>query len=85
MTKKTPPNRLKEQREKSRLSQTEVAKMLDISVATVSRHEGQNRGLTRAMIEKYAQLYKVSAAELYVELPDEDGDEPAELKKLLSF
>ena len=71
-TKTTPPNRLREQREKSRLSQSEVAKMLDISVATVSRHEGQNRGLTRIMVDAYAKLYKVSAAELFVDLPEED-------------
>jgi transcriptional regulator with XRE-family HTH domain len=70
---KTPKNRLKEQRELSRLSQSEVAKMLDISVATVSRHEGQNRGLTRPMVDAYAKLYKVSAAELFVDLPEEEG------------
>lgn len=69
---KTPPNRLLEQRDRSRLSQSEVAKILDVSIATVSRHESQNRGLTRDMIDKYAQLYKVSAAELFIELPEAD-------------
>lgn len=72
-TKKVPPNRLKLQREKSRLTQSEVARVLELSVASVSRHETSNRGLTREMIEKYASLYKVASAELFVELPTEDN------------
>lgn len=75
-----PPNRLKEQRERSRLSQSEVAKFLDVSVATVSRHESRNHGLTRELVDKYARLFKVSPAEIYVELPLAT-DEPADTKK----
>lgn len=66
-------NRLKEQREASRLSQDEVAKLLDVSVATVSRHESSSRGLTKDMIEKYAGLYKVSSVELFLDIPDDEA------------
>lgn len=83
---KLPPNRLKYQREKSRLTQQEVAKMLGVSLATVSRHENSSRGLTRKVIDQYAGLYKVTSAELFVDLPEsEDGEETPELQQLLKF
>jgi transcriptional regulator with XRE-family HTH domain len=73
-----PPNRLREQRERSRLTVSEVARFLDVSIATVSRHETSNRGLTRNMIEKYAGLYKVTSAELFIDLPEYPTETPTE-------
>ena len=67
------PNKLKEQRQRSRLSQAEVAKMLDITVAAVSRHENGNRQLSRDLATQYARLYKISAAELFVDLDTTDS------------
>lgn len=60
-------NRLREQREKSRLTQKEVAKLLDIDFTTVSAHENGRRGLTAAEIGKYAHLYKVQSYELFLD------------------
>lgn len=83
MTRSTPlpprNNRLSEQREKSRLTQKEVAKLLDIDFTTVSAHENGRRGLTQSEIKKYAALYKVESYELFLdsrgkpltELPEE--------------
>ena len=73
-----PGNRLKEQRERSRLTQEEVAKLLDVSVATVSRHESSSRGLSADMIANYSALYKVPSHELFVRIEDlEEGEVPA--------
>lgn len=59
-------NRLRQQREKSRLTQKEVAKLLDVDFTTVSKHESGTRGLTSAEIAKYAALYKVQSHELFI-------------------
>lgn len=67
-------NRLKYQRTKSRLTQAEVAKLLDTTEATVSRHESAERGLNKEWIEKYAHLYKVSSVELFVEVDTNEDD-----------
>jgi len=67
-----PKNRLREQRRRSRLSQDDVARLLGISVAAVSRHESGHHGLSRAFVIRYAKLFKVTAAELYVELVSDD-------------
>jgi transcriptional regulator with XRE-family HTH domain len=66
--KKATPNRLKTLRERSRLSQTEVAKLLDISLSTVCRHENSSRGLQKEVLIGYAKLYKVTSAEVFVDL-----------------
>lgn len=72
MTRSTAPlpprrNRLSEQREKSRLTQKEVAKLLDIDFTTVSAHENGRRGLTQPEIKKYAALFKVESYELFLD------------------
>ncbi|KKL85476.1 hypothetical protein LCGC14_1954320 [marine sediment metagenome] len=61
------PNRLSALRDRSRLTQAEVAKLLDIDETTVARHESGTRKLPHEMVEKYAKLYKVSSYELYLE------------------
>lgn len=58
-------NRLRELREKSRLTQKEVAKLLDVDHTTVNKHEAGTRGLTSGEIEKYAQVFKVQSHELF--------------------
>lgn len=63
-------NRLAELRERSRLTQEEVGKLLDLAPSTVSKHESGTRSLSPELVEKYAGLYKVSTYELYVN-PDE--------------
>jgi len=66
------PNRLRELRLKSKLTQEEVAKLLDIDHTTVSKHETLQRALGRREAIKYAQLYKVETHELFLELGDDD-------------
>ena len=73
-----PPNRLALLRERSKLSQSEVSKMLEMSVSTISRHENSSRGLTRDVLIKYARLYKVTSAEIFIELEEEDTATGAE-------
>lgn len=63
-------NRLREQREKSRLTIGEVAKLLNITPGAVSRHESSSRSLSDEMIKAYAELYKVQSHELFFELND---------------
>lgn len=58
-------NKLKEQREQSRLTIYEVAKLLDVQASTVSRHESSSSSLSEEMLTKYAQLYKVRTHELF--------------------
>lgn len=68
-TRVPPPrqNRLKFLRERSRLTQQEVAKLLDMDFTTVSKHESGTRGLAESEIAQYAKLYKVSSYELFFE------------------
>ena len=65
-------NNLKNLREARKLTQKEVGKMLDLSTSAVCRHEVNSRGLTLPRVEAYANLYKVSAAEIFVTLPHDD-------------
>jgi putative transcriptional regulator len=75
MTNKILKNRLRELREARKLTQQEVAKLLDIDHTTISRHESGSRGLSPEDIQKYARLYKVESYELFIDpegLQEED-------------
>ena len=67
-----PKNRLRELRDRSRLTQEEVSTLTGISVAAISRHENCSRGLSRDAIERYAGVYKVRTYEIFVD-PAEVG------------
>jgi transcriptional regulator with XRE-family HTH domain len=78
MMNKIPKNRLRELRETCKLTQQEVAKLLDIDHTTVSRHESGSRSLSPEDIQKYARLYKVESYELFIDpksLQEEDEAE----------
>ena len=81
MANKILKNRLRELRETRKLTQQEVAKLLDIDHTTVSRHESGSRDLSPEDIQKYARLYKVESYELFIdprdlrEQEDESEDE----------
>lgn len=59
-------NRLKEFRDRARLTLQEVSMITGFSVPTISRHESGERGLTEEALVKYASLYKVHTYELFV-------------------
>lgn len=61
-----PKNRLKEFRDRSRLTLQEVSTLTGYSVPTISRHESGGRALSEEAILKYAALYKVNTHELFV-------------------
>lgn len=58
-------NRLKELRDRSRLTLQEVSLITGFSVPAISRHESGERGLTEEAIVKYASLYKVHTYQLF--------------------
>lgn len=58
-------NRLKELRDRSRLTLQEVGMITGFSVPTISRHESGERGLSEEAMIKYASLYKVRTHELF--------------------
>lgn len=58
-------NRLKELRDRSRLTLQEVGMITGFSVPTISRHESGERGLSQEAMIKYASLYKVHTHELF--------------------
>lgn len=71
--KSIPKNRLQQLRERHKpkgfwLTQGEVAKVLGIAEATVSRHESGERGLSHDDVEAYAKLYKVQTHEIFANL-----------------
>ena len=78
MTNKILKNRLRELREARKLTQQEVAKLLDIDHTTVSRHESGSRDLSPEDIQKYARLYKVESYELFIDPKDLQGEDEAE-------
>lgn len=66
MAKERKKNRLRELRLERKLTQEEVAKLLDMDNTTVSKHETGLRGLSMEDIKKYARLYKVEPFELFI-------------------
>lgn len=70
-----PKNRLKEFRDRSRLTLEEVSILTGFSVTTISRHESGSRSLSEEAIDKYAALYKVKTHELFMEPTEVVGDE----------
>ena len=77
MMNKTPKNRLRELREARKLTQQEVAKLLDIDHTTISRHESGSRGLSPEDVQKYARLYKVESYELFIDPRDLQEEDEA--------
>lgn len=67
-----PKNRLKELRDRSRLTLQEVSILTGYSVPTISRHESSSRTLSEEAIIKYAALYKVNTHELFMVAPREE-------------
>lgn len=61
-----PSNRLKELRNRSRLTLQEVSTLTGYSVAAISRHEAGSRKLSEEAIAKYAALYKVPTHQLFI-------------------
>lgn len=68
------PNRLKELRDRSRLTLQEVSTLTGYGVATISRHENGGRSLSEEAILKYASLYKVPSHQLFMK-PMTEGEE----------
>ena len=64
--KQIPANRLKELRDRSRLTLPEVATLTGYDTTTISKYENRRRALTEEAICKFAALYKVKTHELFV-------------------
>lgn len=61
-----PKNRLKELRDRSRLTLEEVSIITGFKVPTISRHENGSRSLSEQAIQKYAALYKVPTHQIFM-------------------
>lgn len=61
----TQENRLRELRDRSRLTLNEVSILTGYDITTISRHESGQRGLSAEAVDKYASLYKVKTHELF--------------------
>ena len=70
-----PRNRLRELRDRSRLTLEEVSLITGFGVATISRHESCGRSLSEEAIDKYAALYKVKTHELFFTTGEDTGEE----------
>ena len=70
-----PQNRLRELRDRSRLTLQEVSILTGFTVSTISRHEGGGRSLSEEAILKYANLYKVPTHQLFIEPNISAGEE----------
>ena len=67
-----PMNRLRELRDRSRLTLEEVSLITGFGVTTISRHENGSRSLSEEAILKYAQLYKVHTYEIFRQAEEVD-------------
>lgn len=63
-------NRIRALRERARLTQTELAKLLDVDETAVSRWESGSRPLTPTVLGRLAKIFKCETWELLV---DRDG------------
>jgi DNA-binding transcriptional regulator YiaG len=61
------PNRIKVLRERSRLTQRELALLMGTDDSTVAKHEAASRGLTPDEIRKYSRIFKCESYELFLE------------------
>lgn len=68
------PNRIKDLRLRSRLTQSELAQLVGLSLSTVCKHEAKHRGLTDDAIARYAQVFKVKTYEIFVDRAELEGD-----------
>ena len=59
-------NRIAEFRNRARLTQAELGKLMDLDHTTISRHESGDRNLTPDDITKYAKVFKVDTWELFM-------------------
>lgn len=75
---KTTQNRLRELRDRSRLTLQEVSTLTGFGVSTISRHESGDRALSEEAIIKYASLYKVHTYELFTATAEEDTNNDSE-------
>lgn len=73
MKESIPSNRLRELRDRSRLTLQEVSTLTGFSVAAISRHENGSRSISDDAVIKYAALYKVHTYEIFVD-PRESVD-----------
>lgn len=65
MKTRIPKNKLREYRDRSRLTLNEVSVLTGYDPTTISKHENSNRALTEEAIRKYAALYKIQTHELF--------------------
>lgn len=72
------PNRIKFLRRRSRLTQRELAKLLDRDISTVSRHEKGLREMDERDIIDYSRVFKCRSYELFMKpnKPTEFKDDP---------
>jgi transcriptional regulator with XRE-family HTH domain len=75
----TKRNRLRELRDRSRLTMQEVSILTGFTVPTISRHENGTRSLSADAMAKYAALYKVQTHELYMRNPEEGEEDEKDL------
>ena len=61
-----PKNRLRQLRDRSRLTLEEVSILTGFSVPTISRHENGGRSLSEEAIAKYSSLYKVPTHQIFI-------------------
>ena len=67
----TYPNRIREQRVRSRLSLKELGQLVSLSTSMVSLHERGLRRLSLSEIEAYANVFKVTTVEILLDVPEE--------------
>lgn len=70
-----PKNRLRELRDRSRLTLDEVSILTGFSPATISRHENGGRSLSEEAAQKYAALYKIPTHQLFMEPLVEESED----------
>lgn len=71
----TKKNRLRELRDRSRLTLQEVSILTGFTVPAISRHENGSRSLSAEAMAKYAALYKVQTHELFMKNPEGEENE----------
>lgn len=70
-----PKNRLRELRDRSRLTLEEVSILTGYNTTTISRHENLSRSLSEEAAAKYSALYKVPTHQLFMEPLEVTDDE----------
>lgn len=71
------PTRIRELRQARQWNQSQLAQLTGYTFTTVHRHETGTRSLDASAIDRYAKVFKITPAELFIDLDEWEQEQAA--------